>query len=91
LVNILADGVQNPYTTRAMGLVPVNAPKVTSVVGRDRELDDEFVETRLSFSRPDRMRESPDDRDSKGHRGANSTGNRGKGDEIKDGDKGHQR
>ena len=33
---------------------------------------------------------TPDDRDSKGHRGNDSTGNRDKGDEIKDGDKGHQ-
>ena len=34
---------------------------------------------------------SPGDRDSKGHRGNNSTGNRGKGDWGKDGGKDHQR
>ena len=63
-----------------MGLVPVNPRKVTSVVGRDLELDDESDATRLSLNRPDRTRESPDDRDSKDHRGTNSTGNHGKGD-----------
>ena len=45
--DILADGFSNPNTTRAMGLVPVNALKVTSVVGQGPDTDDEFVVTHL--------------------------------------------
>ena len=45
---LLADGVPDPNTTRAMGLVPVNALKVTSVVGQGPDTDDEFVVTHLS-------------------------------------------
>ena len=44
----MADGVPDPNTTRAMGLVPVNALKVTSVVGQGPDTDDEFVVTHLS-------------------------------------------
>ena len=61
----MADGMNNPNTTRAMGLVPVNALKVTSVVGHSPDSEDEFLVTRLPICRPDRMRESPVDRDSK--------------------------
>ena len=61
----MADVTPSDNTTRGMGLVPVNPRKVTSVVGLDRELDDEFLVTRLPFSRPNRTMESPDDRDAK--------------------------
>ena len=76
-----------------MGLVPVNAPQVTSVVGhRPATDDDEFVIRRLEVNRQlDHKAETSDDRDSKGHRGTDTTSNRGKGDESKDGGKGHQR
>ena len=33
--DVMADGAPDPNTTRAMGLVPVNALKVTSVVGQE--------------------------------------------------------
>jgi len=66
----MADGMTVPGTTRAMGLVPVNALKVTSVVGPDPDLIDEFVVTRLSMDRPNLTRMSPGDRDSK-DRGGN--------------------
>ena len=46
-VNILADGVTDPNITRAMGLVPVNAPQATSVVGHSPEIDGEFRVTRI--------------------------------------------
>jgi hypothetical protein len=52
-----------------MGLVPVNPLKVTSVVGLGPEIDSEFLVTRLSMGGPNRIKMSPDDRDSKGHRG----------------------
>jgi hypothetical protein len=89
--DMMADGVPDPNTTRGMAICPVNPQKATSVVGHSPYREDEFVVTRLSFSRPNHTGESPDDRDSKGHRGNNSTGNRGKGDWGKDGGKDHQR
>jgi hypothetical protein len=49
---VLADGVADPYTTRAMGLVPVTAHQATSVVGHVPELDSEFVISRILSSRP---------------------------------------
>ena len=61
----MADVTPSDNTTRGMGLVPVNPRKVTSLVGLGREPDDEFVVTRLPFSRPNRTRESLDDRDAK--------------------------
>ena len=48
MIDILADGVPDPNTTRAMGLVPVNALTVTSVVGQGPLLDDEFRVNRIS-------------------------------------------
>ena len=63
--DVLADGVSDPKITRPMGLVPVNALKVTSVVSHSPDSEDEFLVTRLSISRPDRTSECPDDRDSK--------------------------
>ena len=48
IVHDLADVTRSDSTTRGMGLVPVNPRKVTSVVGHDLELDDEFVVTHLS-------------------------------------------
>ena len=58
----MADGTSSLNTTRAMGFGSVNALKVTSVVGHSPYSEDEFLVTRLSISRPDRTRESPDDR-----------------------------
>jgi hypothetical protein len=48
MIYILADGAPDPNTTRAMGLVPVNAPQATSVVGHRPAADDEFTITRLN-------------------------------------------
>ena len=47
----MADGVPDPNTTRGMGLVPVNALKVTSVVGQRPDYDDEFKVTHLIGNR----------------------------------------
>ena len=46
--HVLADGAAGPNTTRAMGLVPVNAPQATSVVGHSPDYDSEFVVTHIS-------------------------------------------
>ena len=73
---VLGDGVADPSTTRGMGLVPVNPPKVTSVVGHSPDYDNEFVITRLTI----RDGKTSDDQRSDDHRGNNTTGNRGKGD-----------
>ena len=47
-VDDLADVTRSDNTTRGMGLVPVNPPQVTSVVGLGAETDDEFVVTHFS-------------------------------------------
>ena len=47
-MNIGADGTSTLNTTRAMGLVPVNAPQATSVVGHTPEFDSEFVISRIA-------------------------------------------
>ena len=62
---LLADGVPDPNTTRAMGLVPVNALKATSVVGHSPDYDDEFIITRPTI----RDVKTPDDQRSDDHRG----------------------
>ena len=68
LSNIMADGVADPNTARAMGLVPVNARKVTSVVGHSLEIDSEFVVTRIvsDGQNRNRPRNTSDDR-TQGH------------------------
>ena len=43
----LAHGTTSFNTTRAMGLVPVNAQQATSVVGLGSDIDDESDLTRL--------------------------------------------
>jgi len=48
VANILADGTGSLNITRAMGFGSVNALKVTSVVGHQSEIDDEFRVTRMS-------------------------------------------
>ena len=50
-VNIQADGVDSSNITRAMGLVPVNARTVTSVMGLGPNIDDEFAISRLEANR----------------------------------------
>ena len=67
--DILATDIPDVNTMRGMGLVPVNPPKATSVVGLSPYREDEFLVTRLAISRPDRSRKSPDDRDSKNRGG----------------------
>ena len=57
---ILADGVSDPNTTRAMGLVPVNALKVTSVVGKGPDIEDQFTVNRISSSRLNRLGKTSD-------------------------------
>jgi hypothetical protein len=64
-MNFLADGGNTSNTTRAMGLVPVSAHQVTSVVGLGPEIDDEFVLTRTY----NRQGKSSEDRKSNDHRG----------------------
>ena len=67
--NILADGVTTPNITRAMGLVPVNAPQATSVVGHSPSIDDEFRVTHLISTRPNRLDKSSDGRLVNDHQG----------------------
>ena len=85
---------------RGMGLVPVNPQKVTSMVGHSPDIDNEFLVTHLSYrlgktsggqmNSDHRGNRRPED-DTAGDRRLNDrTGNRGKGDEIENGDKGHQ-
>ena len=64
----MADGVQNSNTTRAMGLVPVNALKVTSVVGQGPDFDDEFRVTRHSK----RLGKTSGGQQANDHRGSSS-------------------
>jgi rhodanese-related sulfurtransferase len=74
VVNILADGVQNSNITRAMGLAPVNAPTVTSVVGQGPANDSEFVVTHLIGTRYNHNAKTFDDRRVNDHRGNDTTG-----------------
>ena len=48
LANTLAPNILDDDTTRAMGLVPVNAPTVTSVVGLEPDHNSEFVVSRIT-------------------------------------------
>ena len=63
-----------------MGLVPVNALKVTSVVGQGPDYDDEFRVNRISSSGLNRHDKTSGGLQVSEHRGKNSIGNRGKGD-----------
>ena len=118
----MADVTQEDNITRAMGLVPVNALTVTSVMGHNSEIDSEFNVNRLTSIRPkgqqaDATAKTSGGQQVTGHRGtrqadqrldvdrqvtdsagnrrendssAYNRSNRGKGDQAKDGDKGHR-
>ena len=84
---LLADRVPDPNITRAMGLVPVNALKVTSVVGHIPATDDdEFRVTRHS----NRLGKTSGGHQAADHWGNKASDNRGKGDQNKDDGKGHR-
>jgi hypothetical protein len=59
--SLLADGISDLSTARAMGLVPVNALQATSAVGHSPEIDDEFIVRHIASSRPNHTRKTLDD------------------------------
>ena len=65
---MMADGVADPNSTRAMGLVPVTAHQATSVVGHSPEIDGEFRVTRIG----NRLDKTSDGQRLEDHRGNTS-------------------
>ena len=71
--DMMADGAPDPNTTRAMGLVPVNALKVASVVGQGPDHDDEFKVTHLIGTRPNHIGKSSGGQQATDHQGNTSS------------------